>query len=677
MAPRFHPTLRPMPPLRRIIVVFKTHLDIGYTDLASKVLRKYCTHFIPQALATARELREAGGPDRFVWTTGSWLVTEFLERASPTQRRLLEQTIAAGDLAWHALPFTWHSELLDASLCDYGLSLSADLDRRFGRKTISAKMTDVPGHTRSLVPHLASAGVSFFHIGVNPATPVPATAPVFRWRAPGGEEVIVAYSGDYGRPVRAPGLATALHFAHTGDNHGPQDAAGVRAVLAQLRTEHPGVEVVAGTLDDFARALAPVRSQLPVVTDEIGDTWIYGPASDPWKMARYRALLEFRRTALTRQPSLAHDAGFRTFSRELSLVPEHTWGRDTKVVIPVLNAPWIIRSPGRWPKAQFASDRRRGVFAQWEASWQEQRAYLTTAVRALRPARLQAEARAAIAACTPSRPARRGQELRSRRRIEAAGHELAFDARGALTGWRTPEGRVLADPAHPLGLFSYQVFSPADCDRWFDTYAINHAVTDSWSRPDFTKFGYEKMRGIRAQRWAARLVSLRLDESGDAPRLLATLAGAPDAVKKFGCPVELSLGWTLPHGFAPMTVTLQWFGKSASRIPEAAWLSFVPRVSRPRDWRLVKLGGTIDPRRVVALGNRHLHAVERAVHPALTIVNRHSPVVALGEPTLLEFRQRVPDLRRGLHFNLTNNAWGTNFVQWCEDDLRSQFELHI
>ena len=109
MAPRFHPTLRPMPPLRRIIVVFKTHLDIGYTDLASKVLRKYCTHFIPQALATARELREAGGPDRFVWTTGSWLVTEFLERASPTQRRLLEQTIAAGDLAWHALPFTWHS----------------------------------------------------------------------------------------------------------------------------------------------------------------------------------------------------------------------------------------------------------------------------------------------------------------------------------------------------------------------------------------------------------------------------------------------------------------------------------------------------------------------------------------------------------------------------------------
>ena len=64
-----------MPRPRRILVVFKTHLDIGYTDLAAAVLRRYCTRFIPRALATARELREAGGPDRFVWTTGSWLIT--------------------------------------------------------------------------------------------------------------------------------------------------------------------------------------------------------------------------------------------------------------------------------------------------------------------------------------------------------------------------------------------------------------------------------------------------------------------------------------------------------------------------------------------------------------------------------------------------------------------------
>jgi hypothetical protein len=587
----------------------------------------------------------------------------------------MEQAIATGDLAWHALPFTWHSELLDTGLCEAGLELSADLDRRFGRKTLSAKMTDVPGHTRGLVPLLARAGVKFFHIGVNPATPVPATPPVFRWRAPGGEEVIVAYSGDYGRPVEVPGLDTALYFAHTGDNHGPQDAAGVRAALAALREAHPGVEVVAGTLDDFARALAPVQSRLPVVTGEIGDTWIYGPASDPWKMARYRALLQFRRLALGRSPALATQPGFKRFSRELLLVPEHAWGRDTKVVIPRVNAPWVIRSPGRWPKAEFVQDRRHGLFAAWEASWREQRNYLRTAVQALPPP-LRRDAQAAIAACRARRTTALGFRPLPGRQLTCAGHDLAFDARGALTGWRLPDGRVLADATHPLGLFSYQVFSPADCERWFQTYAVNHAATDSWARPDFTKFGYEKMRGVRARRWHARLVDLQWSDAGDAPRVRARLQGPADAVRNFGCPAELTVEWTLPHGFRPMTVALQWFGKPASRIPEAAWLSFVPRLARPRDWRLVKLGATVDPRDVVARGNRHLHAIERAVHLGLTLVNRHTPVVALEQPTLLEFRQRQPDLRGGLHFNLVNNAWGTNFVQWCKDDVRFEFELH-
>jgi len=664
-----------MPP-RRIIVVFKTHLDIGYTDLAARVLRRYCAHFIPRALATARELREAGGLDRFVWTTGSWLITEFLERADRAGRRRMEAAIAAGDLAWHALPFTWHTELLDAGLCDFGLSLAADLDRRFGRRTLSAKLTDVPGHTRALVPHLARAGVRFLHLGVNPATPVPATPPLFRWRAPGGEEVVVAYSGDYGRPVQAPGLATALHFAHTGDNHGPQDAAGVRAVLASVRAAHPGAEVAAGTLDDFARALAAVHDRLPVVTDEIGDTWIHGPASDPWKLARYRALLEFRRHALTRQPHWARSTSFQRFSRALLLVPEHTWGRDTKVVIPRTDAPWIIRSLGHWPRPVFERDRRQGIFAAWEASWREQRAYLRTAVAALRPASLRRDAVTALAACTARRPSLHRLQPVDRTRVDLAGHSLAFDTRGALIGWRTPDGRVLADPAHPLGLFTYQVFSQRDYERWYRTYAVNHAATSTWARPDFTKFGYERVRGVRARRWPARLTALHVDPRAEAPRVIATLRGDPDAVRDYGCPAELSIEWTLPCGFAPMRCTVQGFGKRASRIPEAAWFSFVPRVTRPHDWRLVKMGEPVDPRRVVARGNRHLHAIERAVHPGMTIVNHHAPVVALERATLLEFRQQRPDLRHGLHWNLLNNVWGTNFVQWTDDDVRFDFDLH-
>ena len=52
----------------------------------------------------------------YVWTTGSWLLYEYLEQASSDQRRRVEQAVAAGDLAWHALPFSWETEMLDRSM---------------------------------------------------------------------------------------------------------------------------------------------------------------------------------------------------------------------------------------------------------------------------------------------------------------------------------------------------------------------------------------------------------------------------------------------------------------------------------------------------------------------------------------------------------------------------------
>ena len=49
--------------LKRIHVVFKTHLDIGFTDLASVITDSYINDFIPKAMQTAKELRERGGKE--------------------------------------------------------------------------------------------------------------------------------------------------------------------------------------------------------------------------------------------------------------------------------------------------------------------------------------------------------------------------------------------------------------------------------------------------------------------------------------------------------------------------------------------------------------------------------------------------------------------------------------
>jgi hypothetical protein len=56
-----------------------------------------------------------------------------------------------------------------------------------------------------------------------------------------------------------------------------------------LREQFPGAKLKASKFEDFVEAVQPIRSQLPVVTKEIGDTWIQGIASDPKKMAMYRS----------------------------------------------------------------------------------------------------------------------------------------------------------------------------------------------------------------------------------------------------------------------------------------------------------------------------------------------------------------------------------------------------
>ena len=242
----------------------------------------------------------------------------------------MEDAIMRGEIAWHALPFTTHTELEDVELFRFGLGLAKRLDERFGRKTIAAKLTDVPGHTRGIVPLMAEAGIKFLHIGVNPGSTVPKVPPLFRWQDDSGAELMVMYESGYGSAFEIPGMEDALAFGHTSDNLGPQSPEEVLEVYRDKRSLFPGAQVFASTLDAFALKLEAVRSTLPVVNAEIGDTWIHGVGSDPIKVSRYRELLRLRLEWLKEGKADYKDTRFFNFNRKLMLVPEHTWGMDEK-----------------------------------------------------------------------------------------------------------------------------------------------------------------------------------------------------------------------------------------------------------------------------------------------------------------------------------------------------------
>lgn len=70
-------------------------------------------------------------------------------------------------------------------------------------------------------------------------------------------------------------------------------------------------------MDEFTLALQAavpkLSPPLKVVTEEIGDTWIYGIASDADKVAEYRALLHMRSATAWK----VEEAAYRNFSRLL------------------------------------------------------------------------------------------------------------------------------------------------------------------------------------------------------------------------------------------------------------------------------------------------------------------------------------------------------------------------
>jgi len=665
--------------VKRVYVVFKTHLDVGYTDLVPDVLGRYFSHFIPGAIALANRMREEAPESGMVWTTGAWLIYEYLEQAAPDERRAMARAIAAGDVAWHALPMTLHSELADADHFRYGLTLARQLDERFGRTTIAAKMTDVPGHTRAIVPLLHEAGIQFLHIGVNPASSAPEVPNLFRWRDQATDsEIVVAYTkGGYGNIVRQERGDAALFIAMTNDNHGPQTVGAVKALYAELRRSYPDANVRAGRMDDYARDLLPRRQSLPLVTQELGDTWIHGVGCDPHTTVPYRQLSRMRKAWVERGLHEQYPEAFGRFSRRLLHVPEHTWG---------LSEMASLSDYEHYRKEAFASRRHQDNYQRIERAWADKRAHNEEAIDLLDGTPMAAEARAAIEALAARRPdvARYERIDHARAMHETPLFRLRFSESGAITHLEAGEsGCTWAGDSNPLGLFLYEVFSLEEFQRFHDAYAI---IDVDWGRSDLGKVcleraacNYQEAVG-RHQEWTPALEALYRRESDQSIAFLACLSGPAEACQRFGCPRRIFTEFTFSKSAPVLHVDFQFLDKDASRIGEGLWLSFRPLVAHPAGWTLHKMGQAVSPRDIVPGGNQYLHAV----HPGVTYRDEErtleieSPDAALcapGERALLRFDNTPPDLAQGVHFNLCNNVWGTNFRSWYDEDSRFRFTL--
>lgn len=637
----------------KILVLFKTHLDIGFTDFSGQVVRKYNEIYIPQAISVAEEIARSGRPEGFVWTTGSWLIDQYLRTAAPDDKARMVRALENHWLSWHGLPCTMHSECANGALYDYGLSRSAELDRRFGRTTIGAKYTDVPGHTVAIVPHLARYGIRFLHIGINPASAAVDVPLFFRWRY-GESEIVVMYNGgDYGEFTMIPGTDTAICFAHTGDNLGPQSAAEILRVYDRLHAEYPDAEICAADLNDAAAAVLKTADTLPVITDELGDTWIHGLGTDPQKLSQYRALLRMADTL----PVQAREAMFA----HLLLVPEHTWGLDEKK---------HLHENRNYCRPLFDRVRNNFNYKKMELSWAEQRRYVQDAVNAL-PANEQPRAYAALNEFTAPRPSFDPADRTDERTFSIHGWTVTVGESGAVIGLEK-DGQVYADHAHPLCAFSYDEYNADEVWAFEQAYLKPKFIADrietgipNWATEDFGKENLDR-EVTQHTAWAPE--SATVYRIGD--RIAIEMTADADMVHLHGCPPQLVL-WIVPQS-DDVRFDFQWFDKPANRAPEALWLRFAC-LTKLRT--VSKLGFPVDPTTVRQNGNRGMHGTDGMLtFDTCTLETLDAPLVSVGGKHIYDFPAELPDSGE-VEINLFNNQWGTNFPMWNDGAARFRFIL--
>jgi hypothetical protein len=662
-------------PVKRVLLVTKCHLDVGFTETQAKVMRRYFDEYYPVAMKTAAGLRDAGG-DRYTWTTGSWLLYEYLEQANAAQRAAMETAIAKGDIAWHALPFSWQTEMLDSSMIAGAMGFSQSLDVRFGKKTIGAKMTDVPGHTRGIIAPLQAAGVRLLDVGVNAASTPPEVPEVFLWKDPVGRSLVMVYHRhDYGSVVRVPGSDLAIDVAVRNDNSGPHTVEEIKMIYAELRAKFPGATISAATLSEVAAAVEPYRERLPVVTGEIGDTWIYGIPSDPPKVARYREMARLRRSWIDQRKLVAGDATDRGMLRRLALAAEHTWGTDTKRYI----------DKEHYRPADLAKVLAEPAYQTVQFSWQEKRDDITQAVANL-PEAMRTEANARLAGLVVRVPESAGMKVLDLssgevKEIETKHYRIAFDrTTGAIVGLENrATKRQWASPEHPLALFTYQTLSAAEFADFLDRYIV---LKTEWAPQDFGKPNVEAFHA-EAGEWHPTLVSLLHAHTAAEDRLLLRMRiedAAAVATGNTAWPGEIFLEVRLPVREPVIDLRLTTMGKAVNRMPEAMWLTFQPMATVKDGWSVEKVGQDVAVTDVLAGGGRAMHAVSERVRyqdegGVFELATTDAPVVAMGRRSPLNYSKELPEMGGGVHVSLFNNAWGTNYPQWCGGDWRYRFVM--
>jgi len=724
-------------PLEEVIVVYKTHFDIGFTDLARNVVEYYRTRMIDKALGTVDRNRDLPPEERFVWTIPGWPMAQILwPGQDPERRRRVLDAYRSGLFVTHGWPFTTETDFNDMESLVRGMIFSSRLARENGKELPrDAKVTDVVCHSWVLPTILRHAGIEFLHIGANGAMRLPEVPLLFQWEGPDGSRLLTFYTANYGSTLVPPDnwpYRVWLALIHTGDNQGPPSPEMVQKLREDAKTKLPGVKIRMGRLSDFHDALLKTNPQLPVVRADMPDSWVHGLMSMPQDVKRAentRPRITSLESLGTLLPAWGVDAPERpdlaTAYEQSLLFGEHTWGI-------YLRPPRLYGE--EWRKAYDA-----GAYAKADESFAEHGNYSRRAEQIVAPAlatHTAALARAAgvegpritvfnplpwkrdgvveMAAAGEAPVALKDTASGAILPVEVAGGTLRFIARDVPSmGYRTyvPASAATVsetdltenDKARTIGNAFFQVkMDPArgavasivekktgrELVDGSGTYGFGQFFRELYSAEDVANFVKEfyvhnlpmdtrtDLPASPHEIAVARGMDLELRRGAMS---VSAVMSAPAGEIPYGVSVQVTLYAGLPF------LDLAWscVGKQKDPWPEAGWLALPLAVEKP-SFRLGRLGAVTDLAKDVAPGANHeLYKLANGmavIAPdgrGVGVCPLDAPVVSIEHTGGYRYSKDFLPTKPIVIVNLYNNLYGVNFQQWISGSWSSRVRLWV
>ena len=692
------------PAVKTVHVITSCHLDIGFKDSSAGIINLYFDHHFPLAVSLGKQIRNGEFPssyhdDRLNFMFQSWVVSLFLDCPQnmglhcPNASAIADVTeaISHGDITWHAFPHNAQLELMSPAVIEAGLDMTFRLDDRFGvprKRTLSQR--DVPGISKSAIPILKKNGISAVSIGANGGSTPPDLPPCFVWKDIVSEESIFGLftwpgygmfpltgSSAQQNMCVVDGLDHALVYNWNGDNDGPSAKASDYATRwSEISKVFPNAEVVASTFDNFTQHLETAKDRLPIVTAEVGDTWVYGAPSDPQKVSRMKVVNRELEQWAKKFPGgiregLKADPVLRNATRFALKLGEHTWGKDVKRNL-LDNYSWKNKD---FERARQAGSVNASQYAALESSWWEQREWgITLFMETLRAAKhpLATNVEEGFSKLRPLLPELSGFSLvTDTSKIFHVGDslEIGFDQFGSISHLHH-EGMVWADKQNSLLQLRYRSYDVSDIDMFFKEYCKSNA---SWVAHDYGKPGLPS--DVAGKIWLTTLEQLWTKSSATGVTFAVKLSFEKEAFVSFGAPESVWV--TIKTTAHNLDITIGLFNKTTTRLPESMFVRFKPpKNSETVTWSASRIGEWQNVENVVDGGSKHLYGVtdegirarssRRGNEQQMSVESYDAVVASFGLETAYPIPTNVdPNPEAfGSSFVLWDNLWGTNYVMW-------------